>query len=175
MNIPLRNDPTDYQKESFEDYYARWPNELSHVPESVVKSWMWYHNEQVVEFCRDYYDIEHWSFQLENFDNDKIMEVQHFPDELEKLDDIGERFINGKLAGYDTADYMLENGTFPCPIIVVENGSRYQHHKSLPCETMIEPYHLIEGNRRLAFVRALIRHNHPKLKGNHEVWVVTIG
>ncbi len=175
MEIPVRNDPSDYRKEPFEEYYARWPKELSHVPESVIKMWMWDHNEQVVNFCRDYYDVEKWVFSLETFDNSKIQEVKHFSDELEKLDNIGEAFINGEHVGYDTAEFMLENGTFPCPIIVVENGSKYEHHRSHAGEKMLEPYHPIEGNRRLAFVRALIRYEHPSLKNEHRVWVATIG
>lgn len=174
MKIPPRNDPSDFQIESFEDYYARWPNELAHVPESVVRMWMWEHNDQVIEFFDQCYDIDRWSFRLEKLDNKKILEVRHFADELEKLDDIGDRLIKGLLVGYNTAEYMLENGTFPCPIIVVENGGQYEHHRSHPGEKMLEPYHLIEGNRRLAFVRALNRHNHPNLQDEHDVWVVTI-
>ncbi len=50
MEIPKRNDPSDFKCESFEDYFARFPEELNHIPEDVVKNWMWYHNEQVVEF-----------------------------------------------------------------------------------------------------------------------------
>ncbi|PNH95720.1 hypothetical protein [Vibrio diazotrophicus] len=174
MKIPSRNDPSEYVKEPFPDYYARWPEELIHIPENVVKTWMWYHNEQVVEFSEENYDFTKWNFRLEKFTNGQILSIQHFSDELEKLDNIGKRFLGNELEGYDTADYMQEHGTFPCPIIVAENAGQHEHHRSFPDEKMLEPYHLIEGSRRLAFIRALIGSQSPVLKDEHDVWIVSI-
>ncbi len=78
------------------------------------------------------------------------------------------------MPGYDTAEFMQENGTFPVPIIVAHNAGKVLHHKSLNHEFMLEPYHILEGNRRLAFLRAMIQKQHEKLKKNHKIWLVTI-
>ncbi|MBW3140138.1 hypothetical protein KUV56_11515 [Ferrimonas balearica] len=173
MEIPKRNDPTDFKQESFEEYYRRFPKELAHIPEDVVKSWMWYHNEQVVVFSK-LYNFENWEFELQCFDNEEIMEIKHFDYDLKLLDGKGDEFLKGCLKGYDTADYMLENGTFPCPIIVARNAGKNIHHQRGEGNYMLEPLQLIEGNRRLAYLRAMIRKKFPKLKDSHKVWVVTI-
>jgi len=173
MEPPKRNDPSDFEQESFESYLERWPAELSNVPEDVIEHWLYGHNDQVPDFC-EVYDLGTWKFQLENFDNEEVLEILHFEDELKKLDATGDRLMLEGMPGYDTAEYMLENGTFPCPIIVAHMAGDNRHHKGIGDEMMLEPYHLIEGHRRLGFIRALIRHDHAQLQRSHEVWVVTI-
>lgn len=174
MKPPRRNDPSDFEQESLESYLDRWPDELSNVPEDVIEHWLYRHNEQVEDFC-EVYDLGAWNFEIQSFDNEKIFEILHFEDELEKLDATGERLIAEGMPGYDTGDYMLENGTFPCPIIVAHMAGGHSHHKGIGDETMLEPYHLIEGHRRLGFIRAMIRNDHPSLQEAHDAWVVTIG
>lgn len=170
--VPSRIDRSEV-KESFESYYSRWPKELENVPEDVVRHWIYYHNECFLGFD-GVYDLSKWVFKKERFSNVRILDVLHYPDELKHMDSIGERFLAGVLAGYDTADYMLKNGTFPCPIIVAHNAGEYRHHRGLEGESMLEPYHLIEGHRRLSFLRAMIKRNHKALKKEHDVWLVTI-
>ena len=89
------------------------------------------------------------------------------------FDHIGREFLAGRMAGYDTAEFMMKSGTFPVPIIVAHNAGNQLHHKSFNGEFMLEPYHLIEGNRRLAFLRAMIQKGHEKLQEKHKVWLVT--
>jgi len=173
LEIPKKNNPTEFKEEPFEEYYSRWPKRLSNIPEGVVRMWFWDHNEQVLEFAKQY-DFTKWKFCLEKFTNEKILEIRHFDYDMKLLDGKGEEFLKGRLKGYNTADYMLENGTFPCPIIVAHNAGEHFHHATDFKDAMIEPYHLIEGNRRFAYIRALIRHKCPQLKKDHDVWVATI-
>lgn len=173
VDIPKRNDPSDSELELFEDYYARFPRELGNVPKEVVQTWMWYHNEQVIEFV-EVYDFQKWVFTLEEFNNSDIMKIQHFDYDLRLLDGKGEEFIKGEMKGYDTADYMLANGTSPCPIIIAKNAGAHIHHQGPEGDKMLEPYHLIEGNRRLAYLRAMITSAYAKLKNSHHIWVVDI-
>ena len=173
MEIPKRNDPSDFKWETFEDYYARFPKEFAHIPKDVVKSWMWFHNEQVVDFS-SIYDFKNWNFELRSFDNDEVMEIRHFEYDLKLLDGKSEEFIQGRLNEHDTARFMFENGTPPCPIIVARDASKHIHHQRDEGNFMLEPYHLIEGNRRLAYLRAMISKAFPKLRNSHKVWVVSI-
>ncbi|MCE7615488.1 hypothetical protein LZT09_12730 [Vibrio fluvialis] len=160
-------------KENFTDYLLRVPAELKHVPEDIIRTWFWYHNEQAVEFSK-FYDFTKWKFTAKAFTNDQILEIRHYDYYLKRLDDKGGEFLKGRMKGYDTADFMRANGTFPEPILVVENGSKHKHHHSIGDETMLEPYHIIEGQRRLGFIRAMIRAGHPKLQASHRAWVATI-
>ena len=169
MLIPRLED----ENESFENYFSRMPRSLSHVPEDLVQSWFWHHNEQAIELS-GFYDFTKWQFRLEQFSNEKIMDVRHYDYYLSKLDDKGSEFLKGLMKGYDTADYMIEHGTFPCAILVAENSGHCVHHQSIDDEMMLEPFHLIEGNRRLGFLRALIGVAHPKLQQSHDVWVADI-
>lgn len=173
MEIPKRNDPSDFKWENFENYYARFPKELAHIPEDVVKNWMWYHNEQVVEFSK-LYNFEKWKFALEDFDNEKIMEIRHFDYDMKLLDGKGQEFLQGFLNEHDTAKFMLKNGTSPCPMIVAKDAGTHIHHQREESNLMLEPYQLIEGNRRLAYLRAMITKPFSKLQNTHKVWVVTI-
>lgn len=174
MKIPKRNDPNDFAVESFESYKERWPSDLDHIPPDVIKSWAYDHNEQVMVLSEDVYDLGKWDFKLADFSNDEIMRIKHFDSEMRHYDHIGKEYLAGRMEGYDTAEYMLENGTFPSPIIVAHNAGHHLHHKSFKNEFMMEPYHIIEGNRRLAFVRAMIQSGYEKLQGTHKVWLVTI-
>ena len=169
MEIPELID----HKETFADYLLRMPAELAHVPEDIVRTWFWYHNEQAVEFS-SFYDFTKWKFKSKAFNNDQITDIKHYDYYLKRLDDKGGEFLKGRMKGYDTADFMLANGTFPEPILVVENGSKHKHHHSIGDETMLERYHIIEGQRRLGFIRAMIRAGHPKLQASHRAWVATI-
>ena len=173
MIPPKREDPTPYKIESFESYYSRWPRELENVPEDVVRQWVHYHNESVLE-CSNIYKIANWVFELKVFSNEEILEVSHYPSELEHMDNNGDILMTQGMEGYDTAEFMLQNGTFPCPIIVAHNAGSHNHQKSIGSETMLEPYHLIEGHRRLGFVRGMIKHDYEQLKPEHKVWLVTI-
>lgn len=170
---PKRENVNSYKAESFESYYSRWPCELANVPEDVVRQWVYYHNEIFWE-DRIVYEIEKWKFELKKFTNDEILEILHYPSEIEHMDKNGDILMQQGMPGYDTAEYMLEYGTFPCPIIVARNAGAYKHIKSIGNETMLEPYHLVEGHRRLGFVRGMIKHGYEKLKLSHEVWLTTI-
>lgn len=169
MQIPRLS----HENESFEEYINRFPRELAHVPEDLVKSWFWYHNDQAVE-CSTIYDFKKWKFRSEKFSNEEIMKIRHYDYYLSKLDEKGEVFLRGRMEGYDTADFMLDNGTFPCAILITEDCGKHKHHQSVGDETMLEPYQIIEGNRRLGFLRALINTDHPNLRAWHSVWVATI-
>ena len=173
MRPPKREDPSAFEIESFDSYYSRWPKELTNIPEDVVRHWIYYHNGFFWE-GGIIYEIDRWSFDLKVFSNEKIMEIAHYPSEIERMDYNGETLMKKGMPGYDTAEYMLQHGTFPCPIIVAYNAGAHKHAKSIGTETMLEPYHLVEGHRRLGFARGMIRHNYKHLKREHKVWLVTI-
>ncbi|CAM2161464.1 hypothetical protein PSAC2689_100074 [Paraburkholderia sacchari] len=68
---------------------------------------------------------------------------------------------------------MLAAGTTPAPMIVARDAGRYGHPReaNLP---FLEPYQLIEGHMRLAYLQGMIRHGHPQLLPLHEVIVATL-
>lgn len=65
------------------------------------------------------------------------------------------------------AEYMLTQGTWPEPIIVLapDEGDHYPDGTPMP-----RPYALLEGHHRLAYLRCLAQENHP-LQSRHAVWI----
>jgi hypothetical protein len=68
---------------------------------------------------------------------------------------------------------MLEMGTTPAPIVVARDAGRYTHPREANAPFQ-EPYQLIEGHMRLAYLQSMIRHEHPQLRPYHEVFVATL-
>lgn len=165
--------PKVENNESFELYLARWPENFTNIPDDVIRNWIYYHNEFVIDNS-DVYELEKWRFEKRIFTTEEVLTIKHYDSEMKYLDHIGDILMEQGMPDYDTAEFMIEHGTFPCPIIVAHNAGEFSHAKSLQGETMLEPYHLIEGNRRLGFIRGMAKHNFHKLQHNHEVWVVTI-
>lgn len=163
----------DQKTESFDDYYARWPSELSSIPQQVVQDWIYRHWS-----CFNSYwaatKPHLWAYRLEAFTNAKILTIQHPEGWTQSLEDESAEYVAGKPRSHAPfAKYLLTNGTFPLPILVAEDAGHVRHPR-LRGEVMKEPYQIIEGHRRLICIRGMINSKHPALKGEHSVWVATI-
>lgn len=163
----------DFEVESFNDYYARWPDHLSSIPRSVVEDWVYRHWQ---DFKNHWAAMQphQWGFERASFSNSEILSIDHIGTWISELDAEGVEYVTGKpRSRTKLAQHMLANGTFPVPIIVARNAGHVQHPRS-GGERMKEPYQLIEGHCRLACLRGMINAAHPNLAPTHEVWVVTI-
>lgn len=163
----------ELNKESFESYYARWPAEFSSVPKCVVENWIYRHwaNFQAWLPLRP---LE-WKYELTEYSNEQIMTIDHFGDWLDTLDYWGSELFRDKMRR-DTwlAQYMLRGGTTPVPIMVAVNAGQVCHPRGCETDLMKEPYQLIEGHMRLAYLRGMIRRGYGALKPTHSVWAITI-
>jgi GNAT superfamily N-acetyltransferase len=68
------------------------------------------------------------------------------------------------------AVYMMDNGTWNTPIVLLDNSSGKQRFPN--GVSMKSPYHLLEGHRRLSFLVGLKKLH--KAKPKHKVWVVSL-
>lgn len=168
--IPIKENSDFEAEESLESYLEKWPDELDNIPECVIEQWCYRHNEIFIESWSGY-QPENWSFELIEFDNDEIFEIEHLDGELDHYDYVGNEFIQHPYKRDYVANYMLEHGTFPQPIIVAIDGGEFEHPRSHPGEYMKEPYHLIEGHTRLGMLRAMINGGLDPT-GSHEVWLM---
>jgi len=163
----------DMDMESFEDYYARWPTDLRHIPQGVVKDWIYRHWGCFKERWIPLRPHE-WSYQFCTFSNEKILAIDHVLNWIPELDAEGEEFVTGAPRSQTKlGQYMLSEGTFPVPIIVAENASHVVCPRS-GGERMKSPLQLIEGHTRLACIRGMINSAYTGLKGDHPVWLVNI-
>lgn len=173
MKYPPVKGYGDFVVESLEDYLARWPAELSTIPNQVVEDWIYRH-------WRDFED--HWSalkphlwtYETTTFSNAEILSIDHVGTWIQKLDAEGVEYVTGaRRSTTRLAQYMLTNGSFPVPIIVAQDAGHVVHPRN-GGELMKEPFQLIEGHCRLACLRGMINSKHPNLGTNHKVWLVAI-
>ena len=170
--IPKVKDYDSPEREELDDYLKRWPQEYCNFPENVIENWVHRHNPQFISDWSDY-NISSWVFELRSMSVEEIMKIEHLDGELDHWDYVGDTYINSNDPYQYLANYMRNNGTFPEPIIIAENANGIRHPKGLDGEFMKTPYQLIEGHRRLGFLRAMVRLNMATLKDNHEVWVIS--
>jgi len=173
MKYPAVHKYGDIDVESFESYYARWPEALSAIPELVVEDWIYRHWR---DFSHHWIALEPhtWQYVRKRFTSADILEIDHISTWISELDAEGVEYVsNAPRSGTRMAQFMLTNGTFPVPILVAENAGHIVHPRSAK-EPMKEPFQLIEGHCRLACLRGMINASHPKLGQEHEVWVATL-
>jgi hypothetical protein len=163
----------DIDAESFDEYYARWPAELGGIPRGVVQDWIHRHWD---DFRRHWTKLEphRWVFELISFSNDQVLSIDHIGAWIQELDAEGVEFVTNKPRSRTRlAQFMLEHGTFPVPIIVAHHAGHVIHPRS-GGERMKVPYQLIEGHTRLACIRGMINSDYPRLAERHDVWLVRI-
>lgn len=158
-------------KEPFADYWLRWPAKYSHVPEVVADTWIHRHWQQF----RGWRGLkpESWTYEMRRLTAQQVLTIGDVSDPKKDGDEWGYDLIEGIKSGECwLRDYMLANGTTPAPILIAESAGHvsHPHHDG----KMAEPFQLIEGHRRLALLKAMIRLECPNLQSHHEVAVARI-
>lgn len=166
IKVPSVRNHGDSNVEPFEIYFQRWPKALSNFPPCVIKNWVHRHWREFSAWLK--FDLETFEFKSAQFSNPEIMAIGHFDDWFRTLDYWGDDLFKDELRRSTwLASFMLKYGTSPAPIIVAINADQVKHPLGGFLKT---PSHLIEGHMRLAYLRGMIRHNHPTLKDSHAVW-----
>lgn len=163
----------DFDVESFDAYWSRWPQALGAIPKSVVEDWIYRHwpcfRDRWIPLAP-----HTWDFELVHFSNDEILAIDHVGSWIADLDAEGVEYVGDTpRARTRLARYMRANGTFPVPIIVAAGAS----HVVLPRSggaPMKTPWQLVEGHCRLACLRGMIHARFPTLSSVHAVWLVRI-
>lgn len=163
----------DFDVEPFEEYYARWPAALAAMPKCVVESWVYRHWTDFQSWIE--LDPAAWKYSLSEFTNEQIMAIDHFGDWRKTLDHWGSELLtNRRRQETWLAKSMLDAGTVPAPIIVAVEAGHVRHPRGLKADFMKEPYQLIEGHMRLAYLRGMNTGGWQTLKPKHLVWAVEI-
>ena len=139
---------------------------LSNWPENLLKEWLYRHPDCMEDYA--FLNLERLKFTLETWPLERVPGSEAFKDDsfCDNFDNIEERAEDK----YDwLARYMLKEGTWNTPIVLLENQERY----NLSTEVQLkQPYHLLEGHRRLSFLNGLRRLN--KARPQHQVWLAKI-
>ena len=160
------------EKEPFEEVYPRLKEAFPNFPKCVLEQWTYRHFNQ---FDKDYWwlGFHDFIFKLEIWRNEdilnnigsKIMDTQdYWGDELVL-------HKNKNRLGTYLGKYFTRNKTWPKPIIILKNDHRFTQADGLP---LFDPYHLLEGHMRLAYMRAHIKCKVVGTPEKHDIWVASV-
>ena len=154
-------------------YLSRVRPLLPNFPEDAIIHWLYRHNPQVIREYR-WTNFSSLSFRLEKWSTDRIL------DEVEHTNEPGVEIERQKLLqdqgkyrkSYLLAAYMVSNGTWPIPPLVIDND----RGAAWPNGSPIARFQAIEGMHRLGFLRALnegapgFAAPHP----DHALWLIIL-
>jgi len=170
---PLKPRGKGSEKESFDQWWERARSYFRNVPENVAQYWLYEHWDRSPY---RYLKSKDYSFKLARWPVAKLSEIRttwnRFDPDHAKCVSQGRGLVEDWefKEPYLTADYMVEHGNFPAPIIVLDN--RDGHVGAVPSyETLPAAYVLMEGHRR--FNLALYLRSTSRLKPEVEVWLMT--
>lgn len=138
---------------------------LPNWPTEPLQEWLYRHADHMDDYA--FLGFDRFHFELATWDLDRLPGREAFKDEhfCDSFQDVEDRAAAN---WYDwLAHYMLREGTWNTPIILLDNAMV----PALLHEPMLKsPYHLLEGHRRLSFLRGLKRLG--KARDRHSVWIV---
>jgi hypothetical protein len=178
MEIPEVYKQKDGTNEEFKDYIKRWPLELTNFPKCLVKHWVYPNWLDFIEWIP--LNILSWKYEKSKLTNDEIIgRVRPFTKTIGILDFWGQQLFSNSFRQKKSllAEYMLENGTTPSPILVLKNNGKIIHPDSTSKnQEIFDPQilQLIEGHMRTSYLRGMINKNYDKLKPEHEVWIASV-
>ena len=172
MNIPPVEGYGDFEVEPFESYEAKWPrDEYPNIPSCLVENWVYRHWSEFSSYWLNAGVLE-WNYELCSFSNEMVSEICTFPKMMKTMGFWGEELFRNRMRQETwLANFMLENGTTPAPILVLQGGEKLVHPRGRPGEKMCGPYQLIEGHMRTAYLWGMQRNSSAALKSEHQVWL----
>lgn len=164
--LQRRDDEEALEKEAFDAYLARVQPLLPTFPSEVIRDWVYRHCEALYDYA--WLDFHRFNFRNEMWSTERVVaEVQTWNEATVKG---WERLIYD---GHPRAleSFMLEKGTWPVPITVIEEPKSIPRRQAR--RLFREPYQLLEGHHRLAYLRALARDN--RTASTHRIWIARWG
>lgn len=161
----------------FSEWWARVNKDFATVPEDVARYWLyehWGHSRYQYLTSRDYkFDQFDWPSKdlwtirsgWFDFDEGNLKCAKH-GEGLESL--------AANKYGYKTAIYMLEHGTFPAPIVVLDNNNDHlcETYNDARVDNIPKGYILVEGHRR--FNLALHLQKSGRLRATVPIWMMSL-
>jgi hypothetical protein len=155
------------EDESDEEYEARLSVCLPNFPTEVARDWLVRHGPNAFRFY-GWLNYRHFSFTLARL-------PLEFFDSVSSINDAAVKgwsemiLTEAHFRSYNLGKFMIENGTWPVPPIVLDNENGLVSPSGPP----VARYQLLEGHHRLAYVRGLQNDSAVSILPEHSCWLVT--
>ena len=150
--------------EELSSYVSRMKSGLlPNWPEELLTEWLHRHASNMEDYA--FLGFENLQFRLDTWDLEQFPGREAFRD-LGFSDSFQNVEVRAEQNEYDwLAHYMLREGTWNTPIVLFDNRNAGQAR-------LRTPFHLLEGHRRLSFLRGLKRLG--KARPQHAVWLASL-
>lgn len=168
--IPIPIGYDTFEVEPFAEYRVSLPSVFNRVPDLVIETWIYRHWSDFRSWLK--LNPLNWRYSLTSLSSEEILKISHVNDWPDTLRYWGDDLLDGNSRKTTwLGRYMLKHGTTPTPMIVAVGAGAIEHPRELGY-TMKEPYQIIEGHMRLAYLQGLIRRHHPTIMEAHAVYLV---
>ena len=153
-------------KETQQEYLGRMADVVPNIPPDVLEQWLFRH-WRGFESNWSWLDLSQVSFRQEVWSTERVFrQIDSLCMDLilglsERLK--SNRYVQSSWLGH----FMLEEGTWPNPIIVLQNTDNLRN----PYGKILRPFNLLEGHHRLAYFIAMKQLSHQALQHEHTVWL----
>ena len=144
-------------------YVNRVSGLLPNFPRDVIIQWLYRHYEWFIDDYR-WLDFARLKFDLQEWPTERVVAEITACDESWVEDRRSGLFSDPHRSALERS--MLRRGTWPRPVIVLDNANVPR-----AAAKVLGRYHLLEGHRRLGYLRALSDHGQAQPK--HRVWLVS--
>lgn len=161
---PLKNGDSRVAEDA-RTYVARMhATRLPHFPEELLVEWLYRHHNSLhtYAFLFESLRFKHQTWRLEDIPGCEAFEDRKFCVNFSRSFNARARDPLDWLA-----QYMNRHGTWNTPVVLLENLRG--EIESTPRVTIRQPYHLLEGHRRLSFLVAL--RNQGRALNEHTIWL----
>ncbi len=152
-------------REPFNRWHERVREDIPHVPACVAEQWL-YRHERYTPYT--WLPVSRLRFELQTWELARILKLGiNLTDSTPAI--LSDKEVVGCADnGTWVSQYMLAHGTWPVPIIVLDNAQGIKP----PNDELIARWHLIEGHRRTDCLVDLAKKG--LAKDSHQVWVLTV-
>lgn len=168
--IPIGQE-TPFAKEPESDYLARVKPLLPSFPADVLLQWFHRHGVDA-HGSYDWLNYRALTFTQEIWSTDRVLkQVRSWPDG-DLLDAFAKAFVvDPEIRAGWLGSCMVDEGSWPVPPIVLRNPDGLCD----PAGTCLgQPFHLLEGHRRVSYFRAMASDPQWTLAPDHSLWLVTV-
>ena len=143
---------------------------LPNLPTNVLSQWLYRHREHALYSSLGYENLLFEEHPEEWYTEDVPLETCGAFEAIQSYAAWYDQHV--ETMNYEwLCKYMTEHGTWPEPIIMLDNRDGIRLEAEAGSEAG-RPYHLLEGHRRLGFFLALKRRH--ALAATHKVWVAVL-